>query len=276
MAARSPGVPAVGEGALLCVLLVGGCMGGFVARAAQAWAVDGGAGASGELFGISPFEVLAAWLAAEALLRSAGGAAPALGWPSLVFAAVAALPSGLATWGATLAYGTWSAFLTNGEARRGSAIAAALSACALWWSVGERFLGETVMSLDSRVAASAIGLLADGVRRDGNAIFTPWGHETVVLAQCSTAYGLPIAVVAMVGLATRGGAPKRDVARWVVVLAVSYWSMNSARLSFLAWSDATYAVGHGSVGLGAFDAAATLLTLATAAAASHGRDGDAS
>jgi hypothetical protein len=128
------------------------------------------------------------------------------------------------------------------------------------------------MTLDARVTAGVLGLFADGIRREGNAIFTPWGHETVVLAQCSTAYGLPIAVVAMVGLATRGGAPRPRVARWAAILIAAYWAMNSTRLAFLAWSDATYVIGHGTFGLGAFDAAATLLTPYVASRASRGSE----
>jgi len=262
------------SGILLAILLVGGCLNGFAARGADGLLTDGILTSVTQMFGISPFEMIIAAIAAESLSRSGGQARGAFRWkglPALAFCAMLLVPIGLLSWIATMGFSLWAAAGCRGAARRGALLTAGLAACAVWWSLGERSLGESVMSLDATATAWMLSMVVHGVHRVNNLVTMPWGHSVVVLITCSTAYGMPLSVLSMVALATRNGVFRgRRVAAVAVGLALAYTVTNVIRLSLLAWSGEFYHIGHGPIGMGTFDALATILTLWAAALARRG------
>lgn len=263
--AASPGGP-------LAVLLLGGCLNGLVARAADAWHVEGASTAISQLFGISPFELIVIAIAVEALVRGQGATRAALGIPAVAFALLATVPSGLLSWLATTLYAAYAAWRCTGEARRGALLVAGLGACAAWWGFGDRLVGDVLLKADAVATTAVLSLGVEGVQRVGNLITMPWGHSVVILITCSTGYGLPLSMLSMAALASRNEAPAKRIAVAAAGLAVAYFLANLVRLCLLAWSPEFYHVGHGPIGMGAFDAVATVLTLAAAALAARTND----
>lgn len=254
-----------GRAAAVAFLLVGGLLNGLTARLAQSWHEDGPEGAM-QLFGISPFEIMVCCIAVSGLLRASTDIrSSAVGWVSVPFLAATLFPSSLGAWISLCCYASWVAWASRGEARNAAILFLGIGACAIWWALGERSFGDEFLLLDAWVTTGLLSLFMHGVQRVGNVIANGSGHRIVVLIGCSTAYGLPLSLLSMVALARWNGA--RTTGRLVqaaAVLALSYLAINILRLMFLAISPSAYHLGHGTNGLAAFDATATLLTVAIA------------
>lgn len=248
------------------LLLIGGCVNQIAPIAIASVELHGFTLAAFSMFDVSPCVVVVLWLSAEALLAKGAGVGPSR-VATLLYAAGILIPSGLVSSLATLAYSGWSWRGAIGEGRRGMSLVTGFSMCNLWWAIGAKSFGSTFDNADAFAASKILGFLTQGVVRRGNTIITPLGNETAVLEGCSTALALPLLVVTMLALASKGGASMKAMVVSALALTVTFTCLNVARIAVLSWSDETYHLGHGPVGSGLFDLASVLMVFGFAALA---------
>jgi len=243
------------------VVLIGGALNGLAVRMIEAHASGG---FTGSLLGVTLFEIITISVAASLVW---GGqtrdrqARP--GAAELIAATALLVPSSALSWGVVAAYAGHLAWRSDGPARLGALLFLSLAASSIWSSVALKWLALPLTSAEAAAVGLLLGLFKDGVVQVANVVGVPSEHSLIVMSACSTADGLPRALV---GLAAVLVLADRDLARWFVpsaiVFALIYVTANLLRLTLMAWSWDLYTVGHGPLGAGLFDAATTAAVFA--------------
>ncbi len=243
------------------VVLVGGALNGLAVRMIEAHATGG---FTGSLLGVTLFEIITIAVAASLVW---GGqtfdqqARP--GAAEVIAAATLLIPSSTLSWGVVAVYASHLAFRSEGQARLGALLFVALAITSIWSSVALKWVALPVTSAEAAAVGLLLGLFKDGVVQVANVVGVPSEHSLIVMSACSTADGLPRALV---GLAAVLVLADRDPARWFVPTAIAftlfYVIANLVRLTLMAWSWDLYSIGHGPLGAGLFDAATTAAVFA--------------
>lgn len=246
----------------LAILLVGGCLNGMMADIGESAQRDGW-GAAVHLFGVSLFvPIIAAiglWLMREQQ-----------SWPRYLFLAaplyaiLVSLPSSAASWAALALFAGLIAATTRGKTRLGAWLFVGLALSSLWIMIGFKFFVEPLTLLDSWLTFKLLGALGFVVERSGNILTQASGFSVVILADCSSFKGLPLALLSFIALAMFFGAELRDKRLWqtlalALVLAIV---INILRLTLLSLSPELHASIHSDTGKGIYDMMLTFVILA--------------
>ena len=263
--AAAPATPAGGilPGRLTVtgLLLIGGWLHGVAARLAWSWR-DSADNDLAQALGVSPLELMIAGIAAIGLYR--GASAERLGLPALGFVLLLLVPSSLAAHGSLVLFALWVAAGTAGETRSSALLFAGLGACGLWSVLYGQIAGDWPLRADAILTQGLLQAVLPGVERVGNVLGMPGGHRIIILAGCSTAYGLPLVLLGLAALSLRDGRLPPRFGRAALALAAVYTAANLLRLTFLGISDDFYRIGHGPYGEMLFDALVIALPLAIA------------
>ena len=243
---------------LVGALLAGACLNGFAVRVLEAWQLHG---LDNPLLGISPFEILAVFVALRAIL-SAQDEVPASLYPELGLGVAMLWPSSVVAWFAIAAYALIKATAAAGQRRAGCLLLLAVAGCSIWSSLLLKWLAGPAAGLD----AQAVGWLLAWVRGDivvtGNVVGVPMGHNLIIMTACTSASGLAKAMLGLAGLMllAGGAAPGR---LWPALALAPMLSVavNLMRLSLMASSSDLYQFTHGPIGANIFDATQTLLVV---------------
>ncbi len=254
------------DGRLAALLLAGGTLNGLTFRIVEVFKNDG-VNAGFDFFGVSPFEILIAGVAAR-LLWTAGPISSRIGAAAVVAYMLLMLwPSSLVAW--MLVTGLALALTpgARGPARSGAALFAALGALEVWSASIEPMASRSLLVLDARVVASVLSWVRDGIIHIGNVVGAVDGHRIVVLVGCSTAHFLPLALLGAAALLlARDGRLSVWGYLGLAGLAVVLIATNIIRLSLMAWSEAFYHFVHGPTGSLVFDTFTCVLIVAVALA----------
>jgi hypothetical protein len=242
------------------LLLIGGWLHGVAARLAWSWR-DSADNDLAQAFGVSPMELLIAAIAAIGLYR---GATERLGLPALGFVLLLLVPSSLAAHGSLVLFALWVAAGTAGQTRSSALLFAGLGACGLWSVLYEQLAGDWPLRADAILTRGLLQTVLPGVERVGNVLGVPGGHRIVILAGCSTAYGLPLVLLGLAALSLRDGRLPPRFGCAAAGLAALYTAANLLRLTFLGMSDTFYRIGHGPYGEMLFDALVIAMPLVLA------------
>jgi hypothetical protein len=249
------------------LLLIGGWLHGVAARLAWSWR-DSGDNDLVQALGVSPMELMIAGIAAVGLYR--GAAAERLGLPALGFVLLLLVPSSLAAYGSLGLFALWVAAGTAGQTRSSALLFAGLAACGLWGVLYEQLAGDWPLRADAILTQGLLQTVLPGVERVGNVLGVPGGHRIVILAGCSTAYGLPLVLLGLAALSLRDGRLPPHFGRAATGLALLYTAANLLRLTFLGISDEFYRIGHGPYGEMLFDALVIAMPLVIAGRLTRG------
>jgi hypothetical protein len=249
------------------LLLIGGWLHGVAARLAWSWR-DSPDDDLVQALGVSPLELMIAGIAALGLSRAAS--AERLGLPAFGFVLLLLVPSSLAAHGSLILFALWVAAGTTGETRSSALLFAALGACGLWSVFYEQIGGDWPLRADAILTQGLLQTVLPGVERVGNVLGMPGGHRIVILAGCSTAYGLPLVLLGLAALSLRDGRLPPRFGRAALGLTALYASANQLRLTFLAISGEFYRIGHGPYGEMLFDALVIAMPLAIAGRLTRG------
>nr|WP_294511530.1 hypothetical protein [uncultured Rhodopila sp.] len=267
MAAGCASSPLPGRLTVTALLLIGGWLHGIAAG--LAWSLRDSADSDlAQAFGVSPMELMIAGIAAIGLYR--GGATERLGLPALGFVLLLLVPSSLAAHGSLVLFALWVAAGTGGQMRSSALLFAGLGAYGLWGVLDEQIAGDWPLRADAILTQNLLHAVLPGIERVGNVLGVPGGHRIVILAGCSTAYGLPLVLLALAALSLRDGRLPPRFGRAALGLAVLYTAANLLRLCFLAVSAEFYRIGHGPYGEMVFDALVIAMPLVIAGRLTHG------
>ena len=245
---------------LPAVLLIGGCLNGFVVRIIE---IVGTAGPSSLTLGLSPFELIALLVAAKLALGTPTTVDLGLGWAEIATLSVLMLPSSAASWAAVAGYAVVHAIRSarsNDNAQRAAALLfLALALCALWSSVVLKALAVPVTQAEAFLVGQLVALVRPDIVQSGNVIGNPETHSLILMTACTTANGLPLALLALVAV-TRllGGSDWRRMPMAAAGLAFLYGMSNIVRLAIMSLSGDAYAITHGPIGANIFDGLLTL------------------
>jgi hypothetical protein len=216
------------------------------------------------LLGLSPFELLAAALAARAITQGkAADFAPARVSLAHGLAALSMLaPSAAGAWIVLFAFSLWRAPHARGMERAGLLVFAGLGLAQAWAAVGFKLISGPLLALDAALTARALDLLGLSTRLVGNVVEVTGGHAIVVLVTCATLHRLPLALVAALALAAPASA--RRCAMVCVLAGAGYCALNLVRLTLMGLSPDHYAFMHEGAGASLYDAAQTILVFLVA------------
>lgn len=239
---------------LPALVMAGACLNALVVRAAEAFAADGQLSLS---FGISPFVLVAAFIAVKLSLAPPASAREANATPWWLDAAALALvlvPSSAVSWLALLCYASLVALRDTGDRRIGAVLFVALAASQLWSSILLKWLAGPVTLAEGSLLSAVLSLVRADVVQFGNVIGSPAGHSLVLMTRCTTTDALPAALVALAAIACLLGTPdRRRLIHAGLVLAVAVTVANLIRLSLMAWSADMYELVHGPIGANIYD-----------------------
>jgi len=259
---------AVNMGLVPVVLLVGGVLNGFAVRIIESIRING---LDTLLFGISPFELIAAGVACHLLIASARTIDITPSWPEALALAFFLVPSSTVSWMGVALYGAWRASQTDGEARIGAILFSALGITALWASVFMNWFAGPITTIEAHVVTGLLQVVRPDVSVSANLMGVVGGHQVLLLPACASAYLIPKAIVALGALCLFMGA-KLDVHRFVklalstiAVLALLNW----IRLAIMTLSYELYSVAHGPIGANVFDVLQTMVIIAASLWASR-------
>ncbi len=213
------------------------------------------------MLGLSPFELLAAALAARALAMAQdereAGATARLGLAHALAALAMLAPSAVGAWAVLLAFSLWRMAFVRGSARLGFALFAALAVAEAWAALGFKFFGAPLLAFDAALAARSLELIGVATRTDGNVVETASGHGIVVLVACATLHRMPLALVTALALAAPASA--RRCLNVCLAVAAGYAALNLVRLTLMGYSPAHYAFMHDGAGASLYEAAQTTM-----------------
>ena len=111
-----------------------------------------------------------------------------------------------------------------------------------------------VTSAEAFFVGQLVALVRPGIVQSGNVIGNPEVHSLILMTACTTANGLPLALVALAAVGFfLGGCDRDRLIRSAGCLAVLYMSANIIRLGFMSLSGEAYALAHGPIGANIFD-----------------------
>jgi hypothetical protein len=241
--------PLPGRLSVTGLLLIGGWLHGVMAQIA--WSLpDSTENDLVQALGVSPMEVMIAAIAAIGLTRKP---AERLGLPAFGFVLLLLVPSTLAAYGSLVLFALWVATGAAGQTRSSALLFAGLGACGLWRVLSGQLAGDWPLRVDAILTQELLQTVLPGVERAGNVVGVPGGHGIVILAGCSTAYGLPLVLLGLAALSLRDGRLPPRFGSAALGLAALYTVANLLRLTFLAVSGDFYHIGHGPYGEMLFD-----------------------
>lgn len=233
-------------------VMAGACLNALVVRAAEAFAADGQLSLS---LGISPFVLVAAFVAVKLSLAPPAPADDAMAWwLDAAALALVLVPSSAVSWLALLCYASLAAVRSTGERRVGAVLFVALAASQLWSSILLKWLAGPIALAEGSLLAALLRLVRPDIVQYGNVIGNPADHSLVLMTRCTTTDALPAALVALAAVTCLLGAPDRGrLMRAGLVLAVAVTVANLVRLSMMAWSADMYELVHGPIGANIYD-----------------------
>ena len=261
-------IPFPGASVLVCLVA---CLGGLLGRIID----DLRAPTPTLLLGLSPLELLVIFFAARALLQS--DEPREVGAPHLLAALALLAPSGGLSWIALAAFASWRFMFTQGNARIGFALFAALALSEVWMSIGFKILGGYLLPLDAQLAAQALALLGFPTQVVGNVVQVSGGNNIVVLITCASLHRIPLALLAAVALCVTAPDARATLRQLVIVGALAmlgYCALNLLRLVLMGWSAPLYAFMHDGHGASLYDAAQTMLVFLVSRVASPAADAE--
>lgn len=245
------------------LVMAGACLNALVVRAAEALAADGQVSLG---FGISPFVLLAAFVAVKLSLSlpdRAGAPAAMPWWLDAAALALVLVPSSAVSWLALLGYAVVVALRSSGDRRTGAVLFAALAASQLWSSILLKWLAGLVTLAEGSLLSSVLSLVRPDIVQFGNVIGNPADHSLVLMTRCTTTDALPAALVALAAITCLLGAPDRSrLLRASLALFVAVAITNMMRLSLMAWSADMYDLVHGPIGANIYDGLQAALVIA--------------
>jgi hypothetical protein len=250
------------------LLLLGGWVGMHAGDVILTWRADGPAAVLASP-AAGPLELLALWLALEALWRGGATCRRGLAWPAAwVFAFGLLLPASLPPALLLIGFGAALARENRGAARWGAIGMAGLGLNLLWLRFGQAAVGNPVIAAEAWATKAMVGWLDPGILREGPLLRRPDGHGVVILPGCSVAQTLPVALLSFLLLRHADGVRQAPLPGLVGMagLLLALVATNLVRLGLLAWSPATYAWGHGALGANIFGLAGVVLIHVFAAA----------
>lgn len=251
---------------LLPVLVVlGAALNGFTVRIVEAIQTGTGAGLA---LGASPFELIAVGVGAYLIATAQHAELNPPRLPVFEGAALLALlvPSSLFSWLVLVVYSAYLTWRTRGQARQGAMLVLALAVCAIWASILIRWFAVPLTSAEAALMTGVLSLLDGSVSAAGNLIMNGQGHDILLLARCSSASLLPMAMVAYLALVLLDGSmlERRRILTGALGLAGVLVAANWVRLSVMLISAEWYEIGHGPIGASLFDVVQTGVTVAAA------------
>lgn len=239
---------------LPALVMAGACLNALVVRAAESFAAEGQLSLS---LGISPFVLVAAFVALKLSLApptAAGEASPMPWWLDAAALALVLVPSSAVSWLALLCYASLAALRTSGERRIGALLFVALAASQLWSSILLKWLAGPVTLAEGTLLSAVLSLVRADIVQFGNVIGNPAGHSLVLMTRCTTTDALPAALVALAAVACLLGTPdRRRLMHAGLALAAAVAVANLIRLSLMAWSADMYELVHGPIGANIYD-----------------------
>lgn len=227
-----------------------------------------GAGAS-LTFGVSPFQLVALFVAAKLMLDSparteaGAGAHATLSWREALVLALILVPSSAVAWAALALYSGLEAARTAGARRTGALLFLGAALAALWSSVVLKWLALPVTSAEAYVLGHFMQIVRADIVQVGNVVGNPDTHSLILMTRCTSADALPQAGVALVAVAhLLGTIDRRRLMHALLALVAIFAIANLVRLGAMAWSAQAYAFMHGAIGANLFDAFQALLVLA--------------
>lgn len=259
-AVASPVVERYGSLRLLpAVLLVGASLNGLAVRVLEAWQLHG---FEQPLMGVSPFELLAIFVGARALMQAAPASEPWFPVPEVALGAAMLFPSSTAAWFAIAAFGLLRARTAESERRTGLLVFVALAACSIWSSVLLKWWAGPASAFDAHAVYALLTRLRPDMAVTGNVVGVPNAHNLVILTACTSASGLPKALLGIGALTLlANGLDRRRMGLALVATLLLNPAVNLLRLSLMAWSSEFYLLIHGPVGANLFDLAQTAIVV---------------
>ncbi len=247
------------------LVLVGGAINGFAVRAIESWQING---FGSIFFGLSPFELVAMFVAAS-LIASSGKEATAAGakiGPIEILAAAALLvPSSAVSWGVVAAYALYLSLQTTGRVRLGALFFLGLAATCLWSSVVLKFFAGPITTVEATPVGWILSIFKSGVVQSGNVVGVPSDYSLIVMTACTTADGLPKVLLGLAALLCFAGTLTRErFTTAAIIVAFIYAAANIVRLTIMAWSADYHNLAHGAVGANIFDTMIILLVFSIA------------
>ena len=246
------------------LLLVGGSLNGFAVRMIESWTQNG---FSSVFLGLSPFELITLFVAATLVANAPLEKCPTLRTYAPEFAAAMAMliPSSAVTWGALALYATYKAINSNGSARTGALLFAALAASALWSSLIIKLVAIPVTTIDATIVGFILSMLKSGVVQSANVVGVPDGHTLIVMTACASLDAIPAVLVGLAAIFVFSKSfDPITFAKSAGLFAALYVTANLIRLTMMAWSFDLYTIAHGPIGSNVFDIVVTIGAFAIA------------
>lgn len=251
MSARSISVPLTShEVSLPAVIMIGAALNALVVTVMKSV----GEGSDGLTFGISPFQLVAFFVAAKFSLAQDEAEAPGSPWLDAVVVAMILVPSSAVSWFALAIYSGYQAHQTYGARRIGALIFLAAALASLWSSVILKWFALPVTTAESFVLWQLLSLVRPDIIQSANVIGNPETHSLILMTRCTTTDALPHAAVALVAVAfLLGDVNQKKLWQALLALCGIYVVANMLRLTGMAWSAESYALVHGPIGANVFD-----------------------
>jgi hypothetical protein len=214
---------------------------------------------------MSPFEAIAVLIGAAFVLRAPERTVPQPGLPEILAAAALMIPSSAVSWAALAGYGFYVASKARDDLRRGALVFVLLAAAALWSSVILKAVALPVTTLEATIVGAVLAHFKTGVIVTGNVVGVPHEHSLILMTACSSADGLPKALVGLAALLMlSGGFEAGPFLKRAAVVAIIYVVANFVRLTAMAWSADIYQIAHGPIGANVFDGLTVFAVIALA------------
>ncbi|HRY07980.1 MAG TPA: hypothetical protein P5114_12735 [Hyphomicrobiaceae bacterium] len=260
MPARSISVPfASREVAIPALIMIGAALNGLIVTMSASFTEGGG----GLTFGISPFQIIALFVAARLSLAPDHADGSGTLWLEAFILALILVPSSAVSWLALAVYAAYQAWHANGPRRTGALIFLAVGLTSLWSSVLLKWLALPVTTAETFVIAQLLSLVRADIVQVANVVGNPDTHSLILMTKCTTSDALPHAAVALVAVAyLLGEVNGKRLKQALLALCGLYVLANLARLSAMAWSAESYALVHGPIGANVFDLFQAMVVLA--------------
>ena len=236
---------------LALLLLLGGCLNGYVAQFAN-WlmAPDFGAGFT---LPVSVLDLFILWIATGCSLSPPGDRLLPIRLPELITSVCMLAPSSAFSWAATSFYGLTSALRFSGAARAGSLLFSGFAAVNLWETVLIKWVSVPAGRVDAALAGNLLRLFRADAFYNGNVLGIADGHSIVLLYGCTGLFILPKLLLFQIAAAIHRDLRWQIVLNCVAVTAVAGTFANLLRLAVMASSARAYEALHSPIGLGLFD-----------------------
>lgn len=267
MSAKSPPLPlAAREVDVAALVMIAAAANALVGTVMRHLADDAGASLT---FGVSPFQLVALFVAAKLMLSSharteaEAGAHATLSWREALVLALILVPSSAVAWAALALYAGTHTLSSTGARRTGALLFLGAALAALWSSVVLKWLALPVTSAEAYVLGQFLQLVRADIVQVGNVVGNPDTHSLILMTRCTSADALPHAGIALVAVAhLLGTIDRRRLMHALLALVAIFACANLVRLGAMAWSAQAYAFMHGAIGANLFDAFQALLVLA--------------